>query len=226
MSNDNKYPFSPGREDYIAFLILVRYIWDWNIINVLILGILYSLKLTLQEAETVLIDTRLLLHYPTFLLGVCCAKLDLNLEFIRKRKLVLFVAFSVIAVAYLQWIGYSGTSLNKMHLSSTNIAYYGYCLLWTISFVSLAYLISPIAERFSSSVAFLSVISYAVYLFHRPVYGIFYSIVTFWLSNSVFVRTILFPVATLVLVLISYYITHLDTQFLRPRLVKLLNYRD
>lgn len=208
---------------YVLFAISARLNFlKYLVVNVLILGILYGLKFALQTKGIDLIDTRLLVHYPTFLLGVCCAKLDLNLEFLRKRKLVLFVAFSLMAVAYLQWVGYDRTSLTKTYLSFTNISYYGYCFLWAISFVSLAYLISPIVERFSSSVAFLSVISYAVYLFHRPVYGIFYGVVTFWLSTSVFIRTILFPVATLVLVVISYCITQLDTQFFKPRLVKLL----
>ena len=201
-----------------ARLNLIRFL----AVNLLTLGVLYGLKFALQSADIALIDMRLLIHFPTFLIGVCCARFDYNLEFLKKNKLAIFISSTVLAVVYLQLVGYSGTLLNKLDLTPVNITYYGYCLLWAISFISLAYVISPLAKRIPSVIAFLSVTSYPIYLFHRPLYGIFYSIVTATLSPSVVTRTILFPVATLVLIGISYYFIQFDSQFVKPRLAKVL----
>ena len=201
-----------------ARLSLVRHL----AVNLLVLGGVYGLKFIFQSADIALIDMRLLIHFPTFLIGVCCASFDFNLEFLRKNRLAIFIASTLLAIAYLQVVGYAGTLLSKSALSPVNVTYYGYCLLWAISFISLAYVISPLAERIPSTIAFISAISYAIYLFHRPIYGIVYSIVTATLPHSVVTRTLLFPVATLALIGISHYITRFDSEFIKPRLVKVL----
>jgi len=209
---------------YLLFAISARLsLLRFLALNLLVLAGVYGLKFILQSAGIVLIDMRLLIHFPTFLIGVCCASFDLNLEFLRRNKVSIFVSSTVLAIAYLHLVGYAGTLLSKSSLATVNITYYGYCLLWATSFVSLAYVVSPVAARIPSTIAFLSTISYAVYLFHRPIYGIFYSAVTSTLSTSVVVRTLLFPVATLVLIGISHYITQFDSGFIKPRLASALS---
>ena len=208
---------------YLLFAITARLgLQRFLAVNLLTLGALYGLKFILQSAGITLIDMRLLIHFPTFLIGVCCANFDPNLEFLRRNRLSVFVSSTVLAIAYLHLVGHAGTLLNKSTLAPVNITYYGYCLLWATAFVSLAYVISPIAKKTPSTIAFLSAISYAVYLFHRPIYGIFYSVVTSTLSTSVVTRTLLFPAATSILIGISYYITRFDSEFIKPRLARML----
>ncbi len=191
-------------------------------VNLLILGLLYGVKLALERKGILLIDARLLVHYPTFLLGVWYARLDSNFDFVRKRKRILCGLFGVLMLVLLQGIGPEGIRLDTMRLVPTSIGYYAYCLLGGIFFVALAFWITPTAKKFPASVAALSASSYAVYLFHRPIYGIFYDLVMSKLSEGVVLRTLLFPIATVLIVAIAYYITKAESQLIKPRLAKIL----
>ncbi len=192
-------------------------------INLLILGLLYGVKIALERRGILLIDARLLVHYPTFLLGVCYARVDINFDFVRKRKQVLCVFFGVLMLVLLQQVGSEGIELHAIRLVPTGVGYYVYCLLGGISFTGLAFWIAPVVQRVPNLVAALSASSYAVYLFHRPIYSIFYELVVSRLSEGAVLRTLLFPLATALLVAIAYYIAQAESQLIKPRLVKLLN---
>ena len=212
---------------YILFAVGARLtLLKFFLFNVLILVSLYYLQFTLQSEGLLTLDTRLLVHYPTFLLGVCFACFDQDLTCFKKCRRVLFPMSIGVSLAYIHWIGSREIILSTTHLSLKTINYYGYCLLWATSFITLAYLIAPYLVRFSSRIVFLSTISYSVYLFHRPVYAIFYGGLSFLFSPTQLVRTLLFPLATIILVIVSNYITLLDLKVLKPSLVKIVNRHD
>ncbi|MGB3672508.1 MAG: acyltransferase [Phormidesmis sp.] len=193
-------------------------------VNLLILGLLYGVKIALEREGILSIDTRLLLHYPTFLLGVFYARVDINLDFVRKRKRMLCGLFGVLMLVLLQKTGSEGIALNTMQLVQANVGYYIYCLLGGIFFTGLAFWIAPVARKFPALVAALSASSYAVYLFHRPIYSIFYHFIVFEFSGGLVLRTLLFPITTILLVAIAYYIAKAESHLVKPRIAKLLNW--
>lgn len=198
----------------------VKYI----VVNALILSVLYALKLACQQRGITFLDARLLLHYPTFFLGICYSKLDLNLAWVKKYKWVLWSVFTVLMLVFLQWRGSAGIDYSDRQIVLANFVYYTYCVLGAISFIGFSFVVAPSARRYTAMVATLSASSYAVYLFHRPVYSLFYDVVVKYISPSPVFRTIMFPVLTVVLIWIAHNIAQLDARLIKPKFTKLLSH--
>ncbi len=191
------------------------------VLNLMILISLFILKLALQRWGIKLIDVRLFLHYPTFLIGTVIAYLDRELLWVKNKALVFTVVLGAAAISYVPLIGNDQIKLgNKIRLSMKSMAYYGYSVTWTFFIISLIFVIAPLFFKFPGIIRFLSQNSYAMYLFHRPIYGIFYGLVVSFISESTYLRTLLFPVATLVVIGLSYYLTRLDSQVLSKNFTK------
>lgn len=193
-------------------------------INLIVLFSVLILKLALQINGIDIMDERLFLHYPTFLMGTVVAYLDQELVFLKNKSFVLTFVLGSAAILYGPIIGDEHINLGKLtRLSWTSMAYYGYSLTWTLFVISLIFLIAPLISKKSRIIGFLSENSYAMYLFHRPIYGIFYGLVITFISTSIYLRTLLFPVATLVVIGLSYYLTRLDSQVLNKKINKLVD---
>ena len=209
---------------YLVFALTARLnIRSFLLSNGLVLIGLYGLKLVLASQGIALIDTRLLLHFPTFLAGAYYAHLDPDCNLMRRHKSTLAIVFTVLMLVIIRWEGPSGFSLDKVNITADGYVYYLYCLAGGMAFGAIAFLLSNSAQKFPKIIAILSVSSYAVYLFHRPLYSLFY---IFWLellSYSVPTRTLLYPFATLFVVAVSYGISQIDVRVFKPALTKLLS---
>ncbi|MEM9944751.1 MAG: acyltransferase [Cyanobacteria bacterium P01_D01_bin.36] len=192
-------------------------------VNVLLLAGLYALKMFFQQRGIALLDFRLLMHYPTLLFGVCYAEFDLNMVRVKRSRWVLCGLFSVLTLVFLQWRGSAGLDYDNALIAPANFAYYAYSMLGAVAVTGLAFAIAPLVRKYAALVSVLSVSSYAVYLFHRPVYSLLYDVIVRHVSESLVLRTLLFPLMTAVLVWICYVISRLDTQWIKPRFTSLLN---
>ena len=209
---------------YLVFALTARLsIRNFLLSNGLILAGVYGLKLVLDRQGIEIIDTRLLLHFPTFLAGAYYAHLDPDCALIRRYKYALAVGFFALMLAIIRCQGQGGFTLDKVHFALDSYIYYLYCLLGGMVFAAIAFSLSNFARRFPKTVALLSVSSYAVYLFHRPLYSVFYIVFLELLSYSVPTRTLLYPFATLFVVVVSYGIARVDLQWFKPTLTKFLS---
>ncbi len=193
-------------------------------INALILGALYGLKFVLQQRGIDFLDSRLLLHYPTFFLGACYSNFDVNLALVKKHRWMLWSVFTVLMLIFLQWRGSVGIDYSEVQVAGANFAYYAYCLLGAISLIGSSFIIAPTVRRYAATVATLSASSYAVYLFHRPIYSVFYDFILKYISTSPVLRTAMFPVLTAALIWIAFTVSQLDARFIRPKFTEILNW--
>ncbi len=207
---------------YVLFSLTTKFKFPKYLsLNLIVLVSFFLLKLALQSGGIDFLDVRLFLHYPTFLLGTVVAYLDQDLAFCKTKSLVFTLISGLAAISYVPIIGNEYISIgNRITLSWESMGYYGYSLIWTFFLVSLIFLMAPLFSKSPGIIRFLSLISYAMYLFHRPIYGIFYEFVISFISTSIYLRTLLFPVATLVLIGLSYYLTRLDSEVLSKKFTK------
>jgi|GEM_PF-2485381 len=220
---------------YIGALIPYYLLFSWTakfrfktylVLNLLVLAIAFALKLMLDASPFTFVDSRIILHYPTFLLGVLVAHLDANLSWVKAKSGWMAIIFGLAAIAYVPVVGRDNINLgNSLKLARNSILYYGYCLVWALFIIMLVFWLT---RRFGMNNSLIAPItglsqnSYAIYLFHRPIYGLLYGGLFSVNLGSTAIRTLLFPVATLVLLLASHYITIFDINVLKPRANKLM----
>lgn len=191
-------------------------------LNLLVLIAFVLLKLVLSRKGIDLIDIRLILHYPTFLLGTVFAYLDPELVWLKTKALPLTLISGLAAISYEPLIGIEQITVgNRMTITVGSIAYYGYSLIWSIFLICLIFQIARPFSRFTKTIQLLSDNSYAIYLFHRPIYATIYVGIITWISSSIVVRTLLFPGVTLILIGICYYLTRFDSQVLNKKITQL-----
>ncbi len=207
---------------YILFCLTTKFKFPKYLsFNLMLLISCFILKLILQRWGIKLIDVRLFLHYQTFLLGTVVAYLDPELVWLKNKSLVLTSILGFAAIFYAPIIGNDNINIgNRITLTWASIGYYGYSLIWTFFLVSLIFVVAPFFSKFPVIIRFLSQNSYAMYLFHRPIYATFYALVISLISASTHLRTLLFPVATLVMIGLCYYLTRLDSQVLSKKFTK------
>lgn len=207
---------------YVLFSITTKFNFrKYLSLNLMVLVSFFMLKLVLQSGGIDLIDVRLFLHYPTFLIGTVAAYLDQELVGLKNKSWFLTLILGVAAIFYIPIIG--GHNINigdKITLSWKTMAYYGYSLTWTLFLISLIFVIAPFVSKSSGIIQFLSQNSYAMYLFHRPIYGTVYGLLLSFVSTSTHLRTLLFPVVTLMVIGLSYYLTRLDSEVLNKKFTK------
>ncbi len=210
---------------YILFCITTKFNFRKYIsLNLIVLAGFVVFKLVLQSRGINLIDVRLLLHYPTFLIGTIGAYFNQDLLGLEKNSFVRTLILGIAAFSYGPIIGNHYIHLgNNINLSVKVMAYFGYSLTWTLFFISLIFLIAPFLSRFSGIIQFISENSYALYLFHRPIYGTVYGLVITFISTSTSLRTLLFPVVTLLVIGLCYHVTQLDSKVLSKQFTKLAN---
>ncbi|WP_159785949.1 acyltransferase family protein [Sodalinema gerasimenkoae] len=185
------------------------------------------LKLVIQSSSINLGDVRILLHYPTFLLGVTVATFDPHLVWVKAKSTWLSIFLGLAAIAYIPMVGRENINLgSSVRLSWDSFLHYGYCLVWSLLIIAFVF---RITGAFSKTVTgekpinYLSKISYSVYLFHRPIYGLIYGVVIAFGFDSTPTRTLLFPIATLALLVVSDVLTRLDVNVIKPYATQFLN---
>lgn len=215
---------------YIGALIPYYVLFSWTSrfrfktylnLNLLLLAIAFAFKLMLEASSITLVDSRILLHYPTFLLGVFVAHVDANLIWVKAKSGWMTLIFGLAAIAYIPIVGRDNINLwNSLRLAKNSILYYGYCVIWSLFIITLVcWLIKQcrVNKSLISPTTSLSQKSYAIYLFHRPIYGVIYGLLISLDLDSIPIRTLLFPIATLVLIIASHYITIFDINVLKPK---------
>lgn len=209
---------------YLVFALTARFsIRRYLVVNGLILLGLYALKLLLKKGGLEIIDTRLLIHFPSFLLGAYYAHLDTDCQLIRQHRRPVALACMTLLLLSVQWQGEGGFSIHPVRIIPANFAYYAHCLIGAIAFIGVAFELSRFTHKATALLTILSASSYAVYLFHRPLYSLFYSVALSLSSGSLLSRTLLFPVATLALIAVSHALTQSDTRWIKPAFSKLLS---
>lgn len=211
---------------YAAFAVTARFsIRKYLLVNGLVLLGLYTLKLLLGKGGIEILDTRLLIHFPSFLLGAYYMHLDSDCHWIRSYSRRLAVVCMVLLLLSVQWQGGGGFPINPVRIVPANFVYYAHCMLGAIAFIAVAFELSRFTHKASALMTLLSASSYAVYLFHRPLYSLFYTaVLTLW-SSSVIARTVLFPAATLLVLIVSYGLTQFDKRWVKPTFTKRLDLR-
>jgi len=208
---------------YVSFALTARLrIGLYLAVNGLVLLGLYGLKLSLARKGIVVIDTKLLLHFPTFLFGAYYATVDADCALIRRYRRVLCLVFMVLMLLFAGWQGNGGLLLNPLRVVVSNFSYYFYCVFGAVAFTSLSFWLCDAIKEKLGAIAFLSASSYAVYLFHRPLYGVFYDVALSLRDYSVAERTLLYPLATAFVIVVSYAISRLDAHWFKPMFAKLL----
>lgn len=221
---------------YIGALIPYYFLFTWTAkfrfktylgLNLLLLAIAFALKLMLQVSPITLVDSRILWHYPTFLLGVSVAHFDGNLIWVKAKSGWMTLMFGLAAIAYVPVVGRNYINQgNSLKLAKHSIFHYGYCLIWALFIIALIFWL---IQRWSENspqiplITDLSQKSYAIYLFHRPIYALIYGLLLSLNLDSTTIRTVMFPIATLLLLLASHYITRFDINVLKPKATQVMN---
>ncbi|NMG60015.1 hypothetical protein E1H12_16180, partial [Geitlerinema sp. P-1104] len=193
--------------------------------TLLLIGIM--LKLVVQSSPINLGDVRILLHYPTFLLGVCVGTFDPDLVWVKAQSTWLSIFLGLAAIAYIPVVGRENINLgSSIHLGWNSFLHYGYCLTVSLLIIAFVFRISASCNTSvtaKKTINYLSKTSYAVYLFHRPIYGLIYGVMITFGFDSTPTRTLLFPIATLVLLIVSDVLTRLDVNVIKPYATQSLN---
>ncbi|NMG60351.1 hypothetical protein E1H12_17965, partial [Geitlerinema sp. P-1104] len=193
--------------------------------TLLLIGIV--LKLVLQSSPINVGDVRILLHYPTFLFGVVVGTFDPDLLWVKAKSNWLVILFGLPAIAYISVVGRDNINLgHALTLGWHSFLHYGYCVVWSLFIISLVFgVMNQFSEQVKNhkSINHLSGTSYAVYLFHRPIYGLIYGSLIALNLDSILIQTLLFPVVTLLLFVVSDHLTRLDLQVIKPCLTQVLS---
>lgn len=157
-----------------------------------------------------IIDIRLFLYYPFFIAGVVLARADNQSDAGpgRARLWGAFAGAGLVSAAVYTAARYwelPELSSNYLELPQGGISYVATSLYGATAvtvLVALAYLLSPFIARLPRAIAYLSAISYAAYLLHRPVYALVYAALEV-LGASESWQLGLFPLATLLVLAIA-----------------------
>jgi peptidoglycan/LPS O-acetylase OafA/YrhL len=170
-----------------------------------------------------LIDFRLFLYYPFFVLGSLAS---------RKHVIPLSrsqTSYKQIGVLGFAWLGtyYLIRRFDLLNFPKGGIENfrhfltYGlltFYLVFSIAFlIVLAYRLATLIKQYKEPILRLSNASYAAYLFHRVVYGIVYFLISNVLGLSDKIGTLLFLPVTLFLFLISDLIVKGETRILKGK---------
>ena len=124
--------------------------------------IIAVLLLITYSVFTKMLDTRLLLYSPAFILGIRIAKNDINIS-IGKYKIYYLAA--LIISFLLSFVTTPYEELNAI-INAPMV------LLFSHLFFNVAKRLIIRSEQVRKTISFLSYSSYAMYLFHRPIYDI------------------------------------------------------
>jgi peptidoglycan/LPS O-acetylase OafA/YrhL len=167
-----------------------------------------------------IIDTRLFLYYPIFLLGCLCSRKQLvssKRSQYSSRVVWLLGLFTLGIYSLYQYLDFPKVSSNGIE-SFNQIASYVFILIYSV--VSIAFLISLISrcswllERFQQYITPVSELLYPAYLFHRIVYALSYYFFLDGLHLSRTISTLFFPIVTLLLLAVAVLIGRFETSLI------------
>lgn len=185
---------------------------------------IFSILLVLNLVIGV-IDTRVFLYYPTFILGCLCAQQKILPLQDMKALRGWSISTGAITLGLYFLLKSSNPEIfdlpnidlkNLYHLTS-----YGLTLIYIVSSIVfsivLIYQLSGILNRplIQKGVLQLSNLSYPIYLFHRVVYAIAYGLILDVIELSKKFGTYLFPVVTLLVIVCAYLITYFEAGILK-----------
>ncbi|MDT9180598.1 MAG: acyltransferase [Limnospira sp. PMC 1291.21] len=191
-------------------------------LNILLFVSAILLKIFFKNQSIHIIDNRLIMNYPIFLTGVIVGKFDPNFLFLRRYiRLTLFLSLTA-SLLFRIFYGQNLIGTHTFLIDWQDIKFYLYIFVWTIFFLNLGILVTPLMLKASKKIEYFATISYAIYLFHRPIYGLIYGLLLSLDLGSKTIRTIMFPLATLLLIIASQYITSFDINVLQPKATQVM----
>ncbi len=211
---------------YYGFFILTsRFRFKkFLILNVSLFALAILLKIVLKHQSIHIIESRLIMNYPIFLAGVIAGKLDRNLLYLKRHAMRFTLVLGLVAFSLFRVI--DSQSVSRPHtflIGWGDLRFYSYIFLWALFFINLGILVTPFVLKLSKQVEYLSKISYAIYLFHRPIYALIYGLILSLNLGSTAIRTLVFPIATLLVLLASHYITNFDIKVLKPKATQMMS---
>lgn len=195
---------------YLLFIITAALpIRKFIIANVFIFLLLVFIKFIFEINNIELIDLRLIFYYPIFVFGSIVAGFA---EFFYKRQkylkpaillnLFLITIFSLFLKTQDQLI-----FPHSLHLKLTDVINLIYFFIHSFLFTTLltlgVFLISQWIKKQKSLVLYLSNLSYAAYLLHRIIYGLFFFVINRQLNLPPLISIPLFLLITILLFWIS-----------------------
>jgi peptidoglycan/LPS O-acetylase OafA/YrhL len=175
-----------------------------------------------------IIDLRFFLYYSIFIIGVLYARnsiIDKLILFLNDKNnikkaifyTILLVFLSIIIYWFYKYFVSIPIPIKKFNITihlKSYIAIFIYSILSINSLILIVFLLNKLwankIEYLSNFIKNVSNICYPVYLLHRVVYAIFYFIILNKLHFSIKVGTLLFPLFTLFLFLISGIISYFE----------------
>ncbi|MFO8040702.1 MAG: acyltransferase [Sodalinema sp.] len=210
---------------YGFFILMSRFKFkNFLILNVLFFALVILLKIVLKHQSIHLVENRIIMNYPLFLAGVIAGRFDSNLLYLKRHAMKFTLGLGIVAFLLFRVI--DSESITRPHnflIGWVDLRFYSYIFLWALFFINLGILVTPFMLKFSQPIEYLSKISYAVYLFHRPVYALIYGLLLGINLGSTTIRTLIFPIATLLVLLASHYITRFDIKVLKPKATQVMS---
>lgn len=176
-----------------------------------------------------IIDCRIFLYFPLFVFGCFCARRKFLTDTTKVRSLA-GIATASLAIACILYLCFKWLNLpifvdppGASNLSSLMQLLPSYTVILLYSSLSVVGLMSlskvfvyRLPKSFQKIILILSDASYAMYLFHRIIFAIFYYVVYTYMNLDRTLGTLLFPIATLIGIFISYLII----KFIEPLLLR------
>ncbi|WP_124977683.1 acyltransferase family protein [Aphanothece sacrum] len=195
---------------YLLFLITAALpIRKFIIANLFIFLLLVFIKFIFEINDIELIDLRLIFYYPIFVFGSIVAGFA---EFFNRKQIYLkpAILLNLLLITIFSLFLQTQDQLtfpHSLHLKLIDVINVIYFFIHSFLFTTLltlgVFLISQWIKQQKSLVVYLSNLSYAAYLLHRVVYGLFFFVINRQLNLPHLVRIPLFLLITILLFWIS-----------------------
>lgn len=202
---------------YLFFALTAqKKIGQFIIINTAIFIVLLSFRIFFN-----IVDLRLFLYYPVFILGCLCARKKVVLLVQSNESVIPIWTFGLLTLGIYFLIKYFGIpEVPKSEISSfKHLVSFGFVFIYILT--SISFLLFAIfkyswkLDQWQRYISYLSSLSYSAYLFHRVVYALFYDLLLNKLNLSKATGTLLFPVVTIMLLIVAALLSYLEAMVLK-----------